>query len=195
MINYQNLHESTIFYEKLGFKRIESPWTVTQDVSKITKPKGKIDWEIKHNNKVLVASAEQSFLYLYLKGFLPMGRFQSITPCFRYETFDRLHTKYFMKNELIVTNDVSEKMLMSVIKCAQEFFCRILNVPYSPVDCQVEIVITEAFENKDLKSADLVYKGIELGSYGIRSCEYLTWIYGTGCAEPRLSFCQKLNTI
>lgn len=29
--------------------------------------------------------------------------------------------------------------------------------------------------------------GIELGSYGIRTCDYLEYIYGTGCAEPRLS--------
>ena len=28
---------------------------------------------------------------------------------------------------------------------------------------------------------------VELGSYGIRECEFLKWIYGTGCAEPRLS--------
>lgn len=27
----------------------------------------------------------------------------------------------------------------------------------------------------------------ELGSYGIRECEYLKWIYATGCADPRLS--------
>jgi len=27
----------------------------------------------------------------------------------------------------------------------------------------------------------------ELGSYGIRSCEFLDWIYATGVAEPRFS--------
>ena len=32
----------------------------------------------------------------------------------------------------------------------------------------------------------------ELGSYGIRTCDYLKWIYGTGCAEPRLSRVLKL---
>jgi len=31
------------------------------------------------------------------------------------------------------------------------------------------------------------YNGVELGSYGIRECKFLKWIYGTGCAEPRLS--------
>ncbi len=36
-------------------------------------------------------------------------------------------------------------------------------------------------------------KQYELGSYGIRSCEFLDWIYGTGCAEPRLSSIINLN--
>lgn len=79
MINYKILDESINFYEKSGFSRVESPWTVTQQISQITKPQDKIDFEIKHNGKVLVASGEQSFLYLYLKGFLPKGRFQTVT--------------------------------------------------------------------------------------------------------------------
>lgn len=40
---------------------------------------------------------------------------------------------------------------------------------------------------------DITYKGIELGSYGMRKCEFLEWVYGTGCAEPRLSYCQNLK--
>jgi len=43
------------------------------------------------------------------------------------------------------------------------------------------------------KSYDIEFNGIELGSYGIRECEYLSWIYATGCAEPRLSYCQNLK--
>jgi hypothetical protein len=34
---------------------------------------------------------------------------------------------------------------------------------------------------------DIEFAGIELGSYGIRSCDFLDWVYGTGVAEPRLS--------
>lgn len=34
---------------------------------------------------------------------------------------------------------------------------------------------------------DIEYDGIELGSYGIRHCDFLDWIYATACAEPRLS--------
>ena len=72
MIDYGRIDRSIKFYEDKGFLRIESPWTVTKDVSSITKPQGKTDWEIIGKNKVLVASGEQSFLYLYLKGFLQM---------------------------------------------------------------------------------------------------------------------------
>lgn len=82
MIDYGRLDRSVKFYDEFGFKRIESPWTVTKAVSGITKPKDKIDWEIIGKDKVLVASGEQSFLYLYLKGFLPKGKYQTITPVF-----------------------------------------------------------------------------------------------------------------
>ena len=47
MIDYSRINRSINFYEEFGFKRIESPWTVTKAISGITKPKDKIDWEIK----------------------------------------------------------------------------------------------------------------------------------------------------
>ena len=40
-------------------------------------------------------------------------------------------------------------------------------------------------------SFDITYKDVELGSYGIRKCDFLTWIYGTGLAEPRLTRVMK----
>lgn len=172
MIDYKIIDKSISFYEKNGFSRVEAPWTVTPQISQITKPEGKIDFEIKHNGKVLVASGEQSFLYLYLKGFLPKGRFQTVTPCFRYESFDFLHTKYFIKNELIDTANVSDKNLQNIIEVCLDFFQK-----YLP-------------ESKVVKTDfgwDIEWMGYELGSYGIRSCEFLDWIYATGVAEPRFS--------
>lgn len=83
MIDYGRLDRSLAFYKERGFKRIEAPWTVTKAVSLITKPSDKKDWEITDKQKVLVASGEQSFLYLYLKSFIPPGQYQTITPCFR----------------------------------------------------------------------------------------------------------------
>lgn len=172
MINYKILSDSIDFYEKHGFKRIESPWTVSEYIDNITKPNGVISYQLKHNNKCLVASGEQSFLYLYLKDFLPLGQFQTITPCFRHEQFDYLHAKYFMKNELIKTDIVNINELNKIIDMCLSFYKKyILNI---------NIIKTDI-------GFDIFYKDYELGSYGIRECEFLKWIYATGCAEPRLS--------
>ena len=178
MIDYARLDRSLNFYQEFGFERIESPWTVTKAVSNITKPPGGKDWEILGKDKVLVASGEQSFLYLYLKGFLTKGSYQTITPCFREEPFDITHSKYFIKNELIVTDDVSNNKLDSMVVICQTFFEKEL-------ERKIDIIKTE-------QGFDLKYKGIELGSYGIRSCEYLDWIYATGLAEPRMSIVKKM---
>ena len=178
MINYDILAHSIKHYESNGFVRIESPWTITEQVSSITKPPGKLEFKLVHDDgKVLVASGEQSFLYLYLKGFLPKGRFQTTTPCFRRESFDSQHSKYFIKNELIDTENVTDERLKEIVEIAFEFFAL-----YFP---RQDLKIT----GNGITSypVDIEYKGVELGRYGIRSCDYLEWIYATGCAEPRLS--------
>lgn len=176
MIDYGIISNSISFYESKGFNRVEVPWTVTKGISDITKPKDAKDFQLVHEDgKVLVASAEQSFLYQYAKGFLPKGRFQAITPCFRKESFDAIHTKYFIKNELIVTDDVSKGRLDEVVDIASEFFEKQISS-----DASVRIVETKI-------GYDIEINGVEVGSYGIRSCDFLTWIYATGVAEPRLS--------
>jgi len=173
MIDYKIIDDSIKYYTQKGFTRIESPWTVTRQVSEITKPiEATVEFEIKYNEKVLVASGEQSFLYLALKGFLPKGKYQTITPCFRYEKFDFLHTKYFIKNELINTDDPSDSNLQKTIETSLIFFKK-----YLP---EAEVIKTEI-------GYDIQWGKYELGSYGIRQCEFLKWIYGTGVAEPRLS--------
>lgn len=178
MIDYNLINESIIHYENNGFKRIEIPWTVSKAIDDITKPKNIISFQLKHNNKCLVASGEQSFLYLYLKGFLPLGKYQGICPCFRYESFDFLHTKYFIKNELIQTDIVNQIELEKIIDIALKFYQQ-----YLP---KAEVIKTNI-------GYDIEINGKELGSYGIRSCEFLDWIYATGCAEPRLSSLIKLQ--
>lgn len=55
----------------------------------------------------------------------------------------------------------------------------------------VEIKCVE--QENSLINYDIMYKNHELGSYGIRKYENLfQWIYGTGCAEPRLSLIKKI---
>ncbi len=172
MINYKIISDSIDYYESNGFKRIESPWTVSEYVDKLTKPEDRISFQLKHNNKCLVASGEQSFLYLYLKDFLPKGQFQTTTPCFRFESFDYSHTKYFIKNELIKTDLVNNNELDKIVEICSRFYQK-----YIP---EVSVIKTNI-------GYDIEYKSQELGSYGIRECEFLKWIYATGCAEPRLS--------
>lgn len=181
MIDYRKIADSIEYFENSGFARIESPWTVTKKIAQITAPENASYWSISEKNKVLVASGEQSFLYLYLKGFLPKGRFQSVTPCFRDELFDKIHTKYFIKNELIDTENVTEDNLVAIINDAARFFAN-----YTSTD-NIEIV------DNDSGGMDIEINGIEVGSYGIRSCEYLKWIYATGCAEPRLTYAVNLK--
>jgi len=179
MINYKILDESLTYYENNGFKRIETPWTVSEYVDNLTKSDDVLSFQLKHNNKCLVASGEQSFLYLYLKEFLPKGQFQTITPCFRFESFDFTHTKYFMKNELIKTDIVNNDELVKIVEKCLHFYKKHVS--------RAEVVVTE-------NGFDIMYKDYELGSYGIRECEYLKWIYATGCAEPRLSnLIKRLN--
>jgi len=180
MINYSILQDSVTHYEKCGFQRIESPWTVSEGVLNITRPGGAELLQLKHNDKCLVASGEQSFLYLYLKGFVPLGAYQTITPCFRSDYFDALHSKYFIKNELIQTDDVSKAALYDMIADALDFFQK-----YIP-DARV---LTTGTDTYDIITSD----NQELGSYGIRHCTFLSWIYGTGCAEPRLSTLANRN--
>ena len=118
---YKLINDSIIYYENNGFKRVEIPWTVSEQVDNITKPKEAIAFQLKHNDKCLVASGEQSLLYLYLKNFLPKGRWMGISTCFRNESFDFLHTKYFMKNELIQTDIVNEIELNRIVDIALKF--------------------------------------------------------------------------
>ena len=176
MIDYKLIQDSIDFYESKNFHRIESPWMVSEAVDGMTRPKHIPAFRV-NNNKNLVASGEQSFLYLYLKGFLPKGQFQTVTPCFRFDDFDFLHSKYFIKNELIKTDKVNQAELLKIVDLSLEFYRKFLPSCY--------VKETEL-------GYDIEIKGHELGSYGIRECEFLKWIYGTGCAEPRLSSLIKI---
>jgi hypothetical protein len=176
MIDYQVLNDALAYYTLEGFDRIEAPWTVTRAVADITRPPGSTLWSVEEKKKVLVASGEQSFLYLYLKGFLPRGRFCTLTPCFRDESFDLTHTKYFMKVELIDTLNTDMNSLNWIVDQAHAFFA-------SQLGSNAKLVVSVT----GTQSYDIEYDGQELGSYGIRECSFLRWVYGTGVAEPRFS--------
>lgn len=173
MIDYKLIDKSIIYYEDIGFKRIETPWLVTEAVDSITRPKDVQPFIVEAKKKNLIASGEQAFLYLYLKEYLPKGTFQTVTPCFRNDSFDFTHTKYFIKNELIRTDKVDKYSLEQMVINAEHFFNSLFSIKTS-------IQKTE-------DGFDIMLDDFELGSYGIRECDFLTWIYGTACAEPRTS--------
>ena len=106
-VNYKILDRSIDFYESRGYKRVESPWLISEGISDMTRPSFAAQYVVHKEGgnvlgdgkrKALVASGEQSFLYMIAKGYLPPGTYQTITPCFRNEPFDETHVKYFMKN-------------------------------------------------------------------------------------------------
>lgn len=177
MIDYDLLNKSVLFYESHGFKRIESPWLVTKAISDITRPEFASEYVVHKNNKekIFVASGEQSFLYMINKGYLPKGKYQTITPCMRDDTFDEYHTKYFMKNELIIVGGNTQNDLDQIISVSFDFFLQ--NVPDKDL-LKVK---------QDSNVIDIEYNGIELGSYGLRSCIFCDWCFGTGLALPRFS--------
>lgn len=171
-INYGRFDIAKMHYEYSGFEYIELPWTVDEDIANITKPYGVQNFFMK--DKVFVASGEQSFLQLSLKGNLKPGKYQGISPCFRDEgIIDRIHQEYFLKLELFQSVDVNIENLGKMIESAQKFF------NYFCVDT-LKTVTEDGFDICTMQ-------GIELGSYGIREFNGFHWIFGTGLAEPRLT--------
>jgi seryl-tRNA synthetase len=180
MIDYEKIAAAVHHYETKGYKEIEVPWIISLDSMLITRPKGARLFSTFAGE--LVASGEQSFLEI--RNQLKPGKYQCVTPCFRDEQIkDRLHHQHFMKNELIWVlepwkpNDATYYYMLEVmIKDAKEFFNKYCNAVV------VDAPLSNAFNNQDIE-----INGIEVGSYGYRSYEDFHWIYGTGCAEPRLT--------
>ena len=203
-INYNNIARALNFYQGLDkkwqgeikFNYVEVPWYVTESVMNVTKPKNILsdgDYYLPTNDKYLVASAEQSFIYEMFKGIITSGYYVGVTPCFRFEKISDTSRKCFMKVELIyISNDMEEDLVTHLHKIMEDarFFFEI-TLGTSP-----EIIATEPVESQGCEASDcydINFKGYELGSYGIRQYKNLfRWVYGTGCAEPRLSIIQKI---
>lgn len=180
LIDYGKIDRSVEFYEKEGFKRIEAPWWVPEQIMMLTAPKDHMGpdflYKLEKNKKCLVASAEQSFLYMANQGLLAPGKYQAVSPCFRDEVQGPGRRKFFIKNELIATDKVEKTDLLDIIGLSMSFLAQ--EVPDKNL---LETVKTE-------EGYDINYDGIEVGSYGIRENPILKWIYATGVAEPRLSY-------
>jgi hypothetical protein len=179
VIDYQKIADSIIHFKNRGYVRVEAPWWASEDVIRKTYPTGDL-YYIPKNGKALVGSAEQSFLYMGTKGRLPDGKYQAVTPCFRDESIGTFHRKCFIKNELIIVNPTNvDKELNDIIQDALAFFTYQLE----EAGLYDDLIIKQTEIGFDIETT----KGIELGSYGYRRCEFMDWIYGTACAEPRLT--------
>jgi hypothetical protein len=192
-MNYENIAKAVKFYTDRGYVYADdAPWLVSYHAYFATKPAGATDVIIdtdppgRMDGGHPVASGEQSFIQMMLDG-QPVKRAICVTPCFRAEPKkDTLHRPYFMKAELINADNVDVGHLVHMVHDACSFF--------ESFGLSVRVVDT-AKSPADLESYDIVEKGtrIELGSYGIRRMLFndkrlaLNWIYGTACAEPRLS--------
>lgn len=171
---WQRLTTALEYYTQNGYAYKDVPWMVGRETSLLTCPdRGRIMGVPHHGD--LVGSAEQGFLEL-MRQRRP-GVYVAITPCFRDEgTLDKLHGLTFMKVELYRDDNADNEALMDVITSAQSFMKQVLP---PELENRLQLVQTES-------GFDLELKGIEVGSYGIRTLPSgEQYIYGTGLAEPR----------
>jgi hypothetical protein len=185
MIDYRKIAAAESYYKRIGYIPFYVPWTASQYAQEITLPaETKL---VKSDFGYLVGSAEQSILDMICTGRKHRsdfsGRIFATTPCFRNEKEDYLHQKYFIKTELFDNTDVNSENLWRMINDARCFFGIVLGIR------NVDVV------KIDKNSYDIVGgpENVELGSYGIRNHAVAgPWIFGTGCAEPRLSIVRKM---
>jgi hypothetical protein len=196
-VEYRNLADAVDFYVDRGYVYVpEAPWHVGMDAYYVTKPEGRCTdihyFENRHgavsfpskgqDNRYLVASGEQSFIQMLLDG-SDLKKHVCVTPCFRADRHDAWHQPWFMKAELINAQDTDEGHLVAMVHDAAAFFEQFFSIR----------VVKTARSDLGEPAYDIIEKGTraELGSYGIRDRlirgKSYRWIYGTGCAEPRLS--------
>ena len=178
---WRNLVGLADVYLTHGFADEPQPWIASQRAMEVTLPPG-VPATVLHGADLLVGSAEQAFVDRMLRGTLRPGKWQTITPCFRREPqFDALHLPYFVKLELIhympEKVDFALRDMMAIVQSAMQ---QRLNYHPWAHDLQLQRVKTDI-------GWDLMLRGYEVGSYGIRTFENHQWVYGTGLAEPRFS--------
>lgn len=185
-IDWGLLARASSFYANKEFQYIETPWTTPTSVHDFTKPHQnpsfihELSLPQGHELCELVGSAEQGFIYLMLNNAIKDGKYYSVTPCFRFDNYDKTHQPWFMKTELMhLQSNCSEQQAaenaLELLKSAALFFKEI--APEGKLDT-VQTSPT---------SWDLNLNGIEVGSYGVRKVQNIIFAYGTGLALPRFS--------
>jgi len=181
-IDYILIGEALKFYQSRNYEYIEVPWFVEHNISNITRPVECHDIVISDGREEysFIASAEQSFLQLAKENKLYYGKkYCAITPCFRDEKeITEISRSYFMKLELFYFDkNIIQFNHLSLMEDFKEF-AKIKGLSVKEKQTDVGF---------DIESES----GIELGSYGMRRYDHLTWSYGTGIAEPRFNMSLK----
>lgn len=178
---WHNLTNLADGYSAQGFADYPQPWFASQRAIEMTLPPGTTP-TVLHGEDLLVGSAEQAFIDRMLQGTMKPGKWQTITPCFRREPqYDALHLPYFVKLELIhYMPEQVEYALSDMLAVVHSALQRRLNC--HPLAHELRLTR----ERTDI-GWDLMLRGQEVGSYGIRAFENHQWVYGTGVAEPRFS--------
>lgn len=180
-IDYQMLAEAVTYYKSLGYTQIEVPWIVDDDVSMVTCPHEDNAFKIGIYEH-LVGSAEQGFIQLlkFTPDLLEFDKFYfAVSPCFRNDVQDELHSHWFMKLELFLKRRPESCHLfhyLHLMDAARRLFNKLINDK-----------VTYYLRHDHLKHDDIIYNGIELGSYGKRDYNGIDFLYGTGLALPRMS--------
>lgn len=196
-IDWRLLGIAVEFFKGHGFEYVETPWIVSQLAANATKPAAarpfyvepvgsvKIDQEKTPAGPCLVGSAEQGFLELMLHGHLPVGKYVSVSPCFRDEIeTGPLHFRDFAKVELLWRGP-SDPSAKNAARAAQAEIMALARSFFAIQHLDTEVQDTEI--GQDLVTP----QKIEVGSYGHRLVEvdenFYLWAYGTGLALPRFS--------
>lgn len=171
LASFERLTQAATIYKGRGYRYLDLPFTVPVDFMNNIYQGPKRSFSC--GGSAVVASAEQSFLYL--RSTLDEDvKYFSITPCFRDDVEDDTHQLGFMKLELFCLNRHKREELLND---AMEFFSGNLSLRVEKLNTRREsghwsydIVCSETFT--------------ELGSYYSKS----DYCCGTGLAEPRTSW-------
>lgn len=183
-INYYTLLKAMEWYSD-EYGQTEVPWKVSKEAISYTFDKEDIT-NSTQDGKHLIGSAEQGFIELILQNTLPKGKWMSMSPCFRNDEEDRWHQKEFIKLELFQNIHVNKNQLNQMIQKFVKFCIKFVN--------ENLIVVKSTNDINSVTSYDVEINGIEVGSFGIREKNGMSWIYGTGIALPRFSEALKNST-
>jgi seryl-tRNA synthetase len=181
VISYRKVAKAIKKYQKeFRYEYVDTPWLVSDEAVNVTLPADRHGFELGHPSLKpgkLVGSGEQGFIQMMLNGELRKGAsYVTAGPCFRdEETVDRLRQYSFFKVELIRIASWGDKLsIVDAHRMARDAE----DVIYQLYGPGARVVRTS-------EGYDLEVQGVEIGSYGIRSYQGHSWVYGTGLALPR----------